>query len=90
MWVVPGRREEVWTLLLLLLEVEVMEEGSGRDGSFQLPPLRLSVSVTKSSVRSTGVQNPESTRPRVLSDAHSPPAVSVPTEHPESLESPTV
>lgn len=46
MWVVPGRREEVWTLLLLLLlEVEVMEEGSGRDGSFQLPPLRLSVSV---------------------------------------------
>lgn len=50
MWVVPGRREEVWTLLLLLLEVEVMEEGSGRDGSFQLPPLRLSVSVGQENI----------------------------------------
>lgn len=73
---------------LLLLE-EVTEEDNGVEGSFQLPP-KLSVSATKSSVRSTGVQNPESTRPRVRSDAHSPPAVSAPTEQPESLDRPTV
>lgn len=43
MWAAPCRREELWMPLLLLLEEEVMEEGSGVEVSFQLPPLRLSV-----------------------------------------------
>jgi len=65
--------------------VPLMAEDVG--DSFQLG--RLSVSVIKSSVKSTGVQNPESTRPLVLSEVQSR-GWSPPVEHPESRDRPTV